>query len=150
MGMALQMRLRPDGEEELVISMPPAPSDVIYSALQVNYARARTWRLVAYACIALVFVGVVPLTVGISWMAKLETMRGRVPLADRIIRDRPQLAMFWDGMVVSIVLNMLTGFVPTVLVLIFSHTSGVRSEAWCQQRVQQWYFYFQVVFIILV
>jgi len=50
----------------------------------------------------------------------------------------------------SLALLLFVSFVPTFFVLIFKNFFVLKADAWLQHKIQDWYFYFQVVFILLV
>merc|ERR1719454_836441 len=47
-------------------------------------------------------------------------------------------------------LQMLMGFVPAFFMIIFSNFFCIKSGNSLQHKIQEWYFYFQVVFVLLV
>jgi hypothetical protein len=47
-------------------------------------------------------------------------------------------------------LQLMVGFLPTFLLLIFRACFTLNADAYAQQRLQTWYFWFQIVFVVLV
>jgi len=44
----------------------------------------------------------------------------------------------------------MVAFLPTILLLIFRSFFILKADAWSQTRLQNWYFWFQIVFVILI
>jgi len=55
-----------------------------------------------------------------------------------------------DGLVNALALQLLIAFIPTFLVLIFSNFFVLKSGNSLQHKIQEWYFYFQIIFVLLV
>jgi hypothetical protein len=47
-------------------------------------------------------------------------------------------------------LQIMVGFLPTILRLMFRSFFILNADAWSQTRLQKWYFWFQIVFVILI
>mmetsp|Transcript_44248 Transcript_44248/g.137241 ORF Transcript_44248/g.137241 Transcript_44248/m.137241 type:complete len:520 (+) Transcript_44248:182-1741(+) len=146
--MALKIRIG-HSTGELALSLPPEPQDVIYDDLQRMPGGRIGKEFAGYLCISGLFISFMPITIGIISITRLKTLQQLIPLFDMIVRRYPRMHAFWDGMMGSLIMNLAIGFVPTILVLIFRGFFVLKSEAWCQQRVQRWYFYFQVIFVLL-
>ncbi|CAE8619687.1 unnamed protein product, partial [Polarella glacialis] len=147
--MALSMRYTED-DEEFMVSVPPDPSDVIYSDLQVDWRVEDVTELTGYACIAALFFGFMPIVTGITAITNLESLGQRFPLIATFADNHEGFKSLWDGLMGSAGLTIFMSFLPTFLVMIFTKFFALRAEAWLQHRIQQWYFYFLVVFVLLV
>jgi len=77
-----------------------------------------------------------PLVIGISNLASAVNMG--------------PLQSFWEGLAPTLGLQFMIAFLPTILLLIFRSFFILKADAWSQTRLQKWYFWFQVVFVILV
>mmetsp|Transcript_31269 Transcript_31269/g.68508 ORF Transcript_31269/g.68508 Transcript_31269/m.68508 type:complete len:859 (-) Transcript_31269:347-2923(-) len=147
--MALCCRLT-SNDEEYVVSMPPDPSDVIYEDLQKDSFRSQVDLFIGYGVILTLFVGFMPFVIGISTITRMELLEERIPAFGLIIRDYPDVATMWDAVVGSVALNFFMSFLPAFLTIIFYKFVILKAEAWLQHRVQQWYFYFLIIYVLLV
>jgi len=146
---AMQLKYTPD-EDTLVVSVPPDPSDVVYTDLMVDESREAASETIGWACVAGLFFGYMPIIIGISSVASLDTLSAHIALFRMIVDDHPGIAAVWDGLVGAIALTLMISFLPTFLVLIFDTFFALKARAWLQHKVQIWYYYFNLVFILLV
>jgi len=146
---SMQLKYTPD-EDTLVVSVPPDPSDVVYTDLMVDESREAASETIGWACIAGLFFGYMPIIIGISSVASLSTLSAHIALFRMIVDQHPGIAAVWDGLVGAIALTLMVSFLPTFLVLIFDTFFALKARAWLQHKVQIWYYYFQLVFILLV
>lgn len=147
--MALKLVYTPD-DSEFIMSRPPDPCDVIYEHLQVDPPMYRTAKTLSTFCIIGLFVSFCPIIVGISSVLSLNTLRHKVWFIDFLLGQWPTLSLTWDSMMSSVVLNFFTSYFPTFLVAILRNSALLKSDAWCQVHVQQWYYAFLVLFVLLV
>jgi hypothetical protein len=146
---SMQLKYTPD-EDQFVVSVPPDPSDVIYTDLMVDETREAASETIGWACIAGLFFGYMPIIIGISSVASLSTLSAHIALFRMIVDEHPGIAAVWDGLVGAIALTLMVSFLPTFLVLIFDTFFALKARAWLQHKVQIWYYYFNLVFILLV
>lgn len=146
---SLKLCYTPD-EDAFKCSIPPDPSDVIYTDLQVDETRESISEFGGWLCVAGLFFGYMPIIVGISSVASLDTLQAHVPLFRTIIEEHPSIAGLWNGLVGALALTFMMSFLPTFLSVIFYRWFALRAEAWLQHKVQIWYYYFNVVFVLLV
>jgi len=73
-----------------------------------------------------------------------------VPAFAYLIEHQPSIAAIWDGLVGAMALTLMVSFLPTFLVIIFYRFFALKAEAWLQHKVQLWYYYFNVIFVLLV
>lgn len=146
--MALNMRYTAD-DEEFVVSVPPDPSDVRWSDLEMDPRRVAASQTVGYGLIAAIFFGFIPIVAGITNLLTLESV-SKVGFLDSFFQNNPNLGALWDGLASSIGLNLFMSFLPTFLVMIFNACFALKADAWEQHYIQQWYFYFLVVYVLLV
>merc|ERR1711957_1149662 len=55
-----------------------------------------------------------------------------------------------EGLAPTMGLQLMVAFLPTILLLIFRSFFILRADAWSQTRLQKWYFWFQIVFVIMI
>jgi len=146
---SMQLKYTPD-EDTLVVSVPPDPSDVVYTDLMVDETREAASETIGWACIAGLFFGYMPIIIGISSVASLKTLSAHIALFRMIVEHHPGIAAVWDGLVGAMALTLMVSFLPTFLVLIFDAFFALKARAWLQHKVQIWYYYFNLVFILLV
>jgi hypothetical protein len=139
-----------DDEAKFACEIPPDPADVIWHDFMGDETRDASIEALGWVCIGCLFLGYMPIIVGISSVASLETLREHVALFAHIIDHYPSLAAMWDGLVGALALTLMVGMIPTFLVIIFSHCFALRAQAWLQHKIQIWYYYFNVVFVLLV
>eukprot|EP00931_Biecheleriopsis_adriatica_P077842 TRINITY_DN5132_c0_g1_i2.p1 TRINITY_DN5132_c0_g1~~TRINITY_DN5132_c0_g1_i2.p1 ORF type:complete len:796 (-),score=169.31 TRINITY_DN5132_c0_g1_i2:6-2393(-) len=146
--LALNMRYTED-DEECIVSIPPDPADVRYADLQADLPEAAFRKTVGYGLIAGLFFGFIPLVTGITNMTRLDTME-RIVIIRKFFEANPNIAALWSSLAGSLGLTIFMSFLPTFLVLIFDNFFLLKADAWLQLGIQQWYFYFLVIFVLLV
>ncbi|CAL1129548.1 unnamed protein product, partial [Cladocopium goreaui] len=146
--MALNMRYTAD-DEEFVVSVPPDPGDVRYNDLEMDPRKVAATQMVGYGLIAGIFFGFIPIVAGITNLLTLESV-SKISFLNDFFSRNPSMAALWDGLASSIGLNLFMSFLPTFLVMIFSACFALKADAWEQHYIQQWYFYFLVVYVLLV
>jgi len=142
--------LSPDDEELLEVTAAPDPSDVIWPDLLANEHVAMCKEILGYLMIAGLFFAFLPVVAAISAFTSIEGLKASVPIVADFVMKYPDLATTWNGFMSSIALTLVMGFIPTFLVLIFQNCFILKAEANMQHRIQQWYFYFLLVFVLLV
>jgi hypothetical protein len=105
-------------------------------------------ELGGYFAIFMLFWGFMPMVVFIQSVASLESLE-KISFFKMIITDMPAVAAVWDGLVASLALSTLMSIVPMFLMLIFDRCFVSRAEVDLQHRLQVWYFYFLVIFVLL-
>eukprot|EP00913_Durusdinium_trenchii_P011416 g10721.t1 len=146
--MALNMRYTAD-DEEFVVSVPPDPSDVRYADLQLDPRHVAASSLIGYGLIAGIFFGFIPIVAGITNLTTLESVC-KIGFLNDFFGRNPSLAAMWEGLASTLGLTIFMSFLPTFLVMIFSACFTMKANAWEQHHIQQWYFYFLVVYVLLV
>jgi len=146
--MALNMRYTAD-DEEFLVSTPPDPSDVRFDDLQVDYRLETARHILGYGMIAGLFFGFIPIVAGVTNLLTLESI-SKVGFLGDFFDSNPSIAAMWSSLAASMGLTLFMSFLPTFLVLIFSYCFALKAAAWEQHYIQQWYFYFLVVFVLLV
>lgn len=146
---ALKMTYTSD-EDEYAVSLPPDPSDVIYTDFQRSPDTQKLRETVGYAAIFGIFWAYMPCVIAISAATSLEDLGASYPRIFQRLSEDPATVAMWDGMVASLVLQLFVSLVPTILVLVFLCFFVLKADAWLQHCVQTWYFYFLIVFVLLV
>merc|ERR1719356_2267576 len=110
---------------------------------------AQVTTLIGYALIAGVFWAYLPTVVAIAYYSSLQTFAEHSSVF-KSMADDPSTSALWDGLVNALALQLFIGFVPTFFMLIFSNFFCIKSGNSLQHKIQEWYFYFQVIFVLLV
>lgn len=137
-------------EEDLIVSIPPEPADIIWVDLMANPHAQRLREVIGYGLIVALFFTLMPMVVFITSITSLDRICRAFPRLNGFVLDHPDLATTWNGLVGPLALSLMMGMLPTFLNFIFSTFFLLKAEAWLQFRIQQWYFYFLLVFVLLV
>mmetsp|Transcript_97 Transcript_97/g.238 ORF Transcript_97/g.238 Transcript_97/m.238 type:complete len:760 (-) Transcript_97:181-2460(-) len=114
------------------LSSPPAPSDVLWDDLtQDNRAQAVRHKL-GYLLVLGLYFAYMPIVVGVTNIAK--------------VLDWGPL---WQGLAPTMGLQLMVAFLPTFLLIIFRSCFTLKADAFAQYKLQTWYFWFQIVFVVL-
>jgi hypothetical protein len=133
--LALSVQLSADADDWQV-SIPPTPSSILWKDLQQGDAKKTGWALFGYALTAALFMVYMPCVVNITQVAVTINMGAFQPM--------------WAAFAPTMGLQFMVAFLPTFLILIFRLCFTLKDDAYAQQILQNWYFIFQVVFVILV
>lgn len=125
-----------DSADEWEISRPPEAKSVIWNDLQQDSSRKGLWMLAGYALTAGLYMLYIPAVIGITQIAELIKLGPFQPL--------------WAAFAPTMGLQFMVAFLPTFLILIFKFFFTLKDEAYSQKLLQNWYFIFQLVFVILV
>jgi len=123
-------------ESEWAVREAPDPEDIRWADLQQDAQKSMMRTAMGYASIALVFVCFTPASLAISVAAQQVSVGVLQP--------------FWDSLAPTLGLTLLLAFLPTILLSIFKTFFTLRSEAMAQHLLQFWYFWFQVIFVIVL
>jgi len=133
------------GPELWRLDSAPDPNDVHWrdAALEGDSSRGvkkgRTILCVALvACLCWVYM---PLLVGVTNLARLVDF-WKFGLA--------RLQPFWAGLAPSAGLQLMMCMLPTFLSLIFDYCLRLKSTAWTQHTMQVWYYWMQLLFVLVV
>lgn len=119
------------------MSEPPPAADVIWSNLQSSDEQFQVMELLAYLACAGLYLAYMPMVVYVTNIAVT-------------INLGPYLQPIWSGLAPTIGMELLLSFTPTLILLIFRMFFLLRADIVAQELLHRWYFFFQVVFIILV
>mmetsp|Transcript_26940 Transcript_26940/g.77301 ORF Transcript_26940/g.77301 Transcript_26940/m.77301 type:complete len:764 (+) Transcript_26940:48-2339(+) len=145
---ALHTRFTADAEE-FVMSIPPQPSDIIYEDLMVPKFQRKIWDVLGGVCIFLLFWFFLPLVMLISSFTNLKVLEAQIPMIHDTLEAVPGLRVMIDGVLSTLALVLMMGFLPTFLMLIFDSFFSLKAYAWAQLKLQRYYFAFLVTFVLL-
>lgn len=134
---------------DIVVSMSPDPTDVMYSHLTVDPYLQNFLTVLGQICIVLLFFTWMPLISAVSTITSVDTLK-RVRPIEVIFARYPSVESASSGLMASAVLTLFMSFLPSLLMLIFNKFFKLKAHQWAQHKLQNVYFWFQVVFTILV
>lgn len=132
------------------IELAPDPEDIIWPDLMVDPNAQAFRHFIGYMSIAGLFVGFLPLVILIITRTRLATVGQQLPFLAALAVSHPYFGYAWDGLVTSLALTTAVGFLPTLLVVIFSSCFVLKAQGYLQHKLQLWLFAFQVVFVLLL
>jgi len=147
--LVLNTRLSAD-IEDFKMSIPPQPNDIMYKDLMVPKNRQKVMALIGYGCTLGVFWSFLPFIVSISSFTRIQALQQKVEIIDEVVTKYPSLGAFAQGVLSTLALVLFMSFLPTVLMTIFSSFYCLKAHAWAQLKLQNWYFWFMVIFILLI
>jgi len=122
-------------QEEFQMSTPPDPVSIIYDDLKHDPKDGQTRNLLGYAATAGLYFAYLPIVIGITNIAKEV--------------DMGPLQAVWAGLAPTMGLQLMVCFLPTFLITIFNTFFILKADIFAQKALQNWYFAFQVVFVIM-
>jgi hypothetical protein len=146
---ALALKVRAD-EYEFAMSIPPDPADVIYSDLYMDQSTLQIKSFIGYVSIVAVFFGFTPIILAISSIINLTALRRSIPLVEKLIQAVPMSERLLEGVLASAALTLFMSFLPTIFMFIFDSFYQLKAGRWAQHSLQIWYFWFQVIFVLLI
>jgi len=117
------------------VSDPPPAEDLIWKNLKGGLIGS-AGNFLAYAAVIGLCVAYMPLVVWITNIANSINMGFLQPI--------------WAGFAPTLGLLVMVSFMPTFLILIFRSCYSLTADAHAQHKLQVWYFWFQVIFVLLV
>ncbi|CAK9063390.1 unnamed protein product [Durusdinium trenchii] len=137
--LAVSPQYRADAAQ-LTVTMPPDPEDVIYEDLAKDPEMQAGGTVTAGVLLLLIF---------IIWAPMIATFLDKVePLILSVEND--QLRRLLQGVMSTGVLKMFMSFLPTLFMAIIHNVLTLKAGAWAQLKLQDWFFAFQMVFVLLV
>jgi hypothetical protein len=136
-------------QAEYVVSVPPDPSDVIYADLLVDPNVEAVNETIGYGLLVGVFLIFLPVTTCIATFTDIQFWDSRFGWFHWFVLNIPSFVSLWDAMMGPMALTLWMSFLPTILVLIFDQFFVLKANAWMQAKIQKWYFYFLIVFVLL-
>lgn len=147
--MFLVLHLSPD-DSEFRLSQPPDPEDVIYENLMMDKRIVLLKQLLGFSLIGAIFLCFMPLIGGMSQATNLDNLREHIPFVRHIVERNGWIVPIWDGLMRCWALNLVMGFLPLILTVIFYRFFSLKSASSLQVRMTRYYFYWQVLFILLI
>merc|ERR1719201_192516 len=92
--------------------------------------------VVGYGLVAGLYLAYLPIVIGIAQLA--------------VSIDMGPLEAVWIGLAPTLGLQVMVAFLPTILLLIFRTFWVLKADTLAQKRLQTYYFWFQIVFVVLV
>lgn len=121
---------------EWCVSAPPAPEAIEWEALKAGSEAKVIMKIIGYLLVGVLYMGYLP---AVIWISKIATSVDVGPLQP-----------LWGAFAPTLGLQIMVAFLPTFLLLIFHFFFMFPDTTYSQQELQNWYFVFQVVFVILV
>lgn len=146
---ALKERFTCDASE-FVIEQPPDPSDVIYADLaqdDVGYIASST---LGWLSLLLLFLLWSPIVLFISSLTTLESLQEVAPWVKDLCEQNPSLKPLLSGALATAALQLFMAFLPSVFLAIIEKFFTLRSGTCAQFLLEQWYFSFLMIFVLLV
>jgi len=144
---AMGMKVRAD-EEIFQMSRAPDPADVQYNDLYAS--STQMCEACGYGLILALFFGFTPIVLAISSIVNLTALREMLPFVDKLVVAIPMSEKLLEGVLASAALTLFMSFLPTFLNLIFVNFFQLKAGRWAQHRLQIWYYWFQVIFVLLI
>jgi len=114
---------------------PPEPSDILWNDLTQDDTMQEVRTFLGYLAVVGLYFAYMPCVIGMTNLAKAADFGALQPL--------------WEGLAPTIGLQFMVAFLPTFLLIIFRNFFTLRADAWAQHKLQVWYYWFQIVFVIL-
>jgi len=111
---------------------PPSPSDILWDDLTQDDTAQEMRSVLGYLFVTGLYFAYMPIVIGVTNIAK--------------VLDWGPL---WQGMAPTLGLQLMVAFLPTFLLIIFRACFTLRADAFAQHKLQVWYFWFQIVFVVL-
>lgn len=140
----------PDDEEEVVATVPPAPEDVIWKDLLADPLRQAFRDYLGSACILGLFFSFLPCIVGLSAITDLDNLTGKYPQFKAFVATHPAFEALWNGLLGGVAIIIMMSMLPTFLMIVFRAFWVNKGECFLQQRLQYYYFWFLIVFVLLI
>jgi len=131
---AKNLQFFPDADD-FRLTTPPDPTSIIFHDLQKDPNAGAFRVFLGYCVVAGLFFVYLPLVLGITSVATAVNLGPLQPV--------------WAGLAPSFGLTIMVSFLPTILILIFRTFFTLKADIYAQKSLQTWYFFFQVVFVIL-
>eukprot|EP00933_Yihiella_yeosuensis_P018598 TRINITY_DN15207_c0_g2_i1.p1 TRINITY_DN15207_c0_g2~~TRINITY_DN15207_c0_g2_i1.p1 ORF type:complete len:836 (-),score=113.83 TRINITY_DN15207_c0_g2_i1:245-2752(-) len=136
--------------EEFKMKMPPDPDDVIYENLAEDRMGSLTWSWLGFMAILSVFIFWTPVVVFISGWTTAEQLVKFVPWLAHMVKDYPSVATMASALLATVALKVFMAVLPAILYWIVMSFFSVKSKSAVQLKLQEWYFAFLLIFVLLV
>jgi len=149
--LALNRRYRADARD-LVCSLPPDPQDIIFNDFTQTKVARRAREIGGYLLfLILLIVGTPLFSVIVACMTPdflISTPFGFVKSIGRFIESDDRLSALLVGVGQPLAFKCLMNCVPMGLYLIIHNCTVLKALTQEQSRLQEWFFFFQVIFVV--
>lgn len=114
----------------------PDHSDVRWKDLLFGRKSRIAGWVIGHCALLGLFWAFLPFCVGVNGLAAAQNMG--------------PFQSIWSGIAPTLGLKIFLALLPIVMLMIFDRCFVLRSDAWSQQKLQNWYFWFQVVYVLLI
>jgi len=114
---------------------PPSPVDILWDDLTQDDTAQEFRTVIGYLLVVGLYFTYMPIVIGVTNIAK--------------VIDMGPMQSLWAGLAPTMGLQLMVAFLPTFLIMIFRQFFTLRADAFAQHKLQVWYFWFQVVFVVL-
>mmetsp|Transcript_111168 Transcript_111168/g.313702 ORF Transcript_111168/g.313702 Transcript_111168/m.313702 type:complete len:733 (-) Transcript_111168:49-2247(-) len=121
---------------EWLVLTPPEPNDVLWSGFTHAPLAAKSRALVGHTVIAGLCLAYLPLVVLVTSLARAI--------------DMGPLHCLWAAFAPTMGLHVMVAMLPTFLMSIFRCFFTLKAMAFAQRELQIWYFWIQLVFVVVV
>jgi hypothetical protein len=111
-------------------------ADVEWSVMSMSESGKGAMTLIGYFLVIALYFAYMPLVIGVTNVA--------------VAVDAGPLQPIWAGLAPTVGLQFMVAFLPTFLIIIFKLCFPLVAAAYAQHKLQIWYFWFQIVFVVLV
>mmetsp|Transcript_9819 Transcript_9819/g.18248 ORF Transcript_9819/g.18248 Transcript_9819/m.18248 type:complete len:827 (+) Transcript_9819:152-2632(+) len=118
------------------VSAPPPATSILWDSFKTGRETRAIKKLVGYVLVAGLYMVYLPLVI---WITEAATAV-----------DLGILQPLWASFAPTLGLQIMVAFLPTMLIFIFDNFFSLPDESFAQEMLQNWYFIFQVVFVLLV
>jgi hypothetical protein len=132
--------------DEWQIEEAPAQHDINYDALMVGDKRKGVFGFIGYGLLAALFFVYMPVVLYIN------TACDAIVEVESVANILEVTGMYDTvmGLLPTAGLTIMTSMLPTFIMWIFAGFFAISSEGAAQFRLQKWYFWFQIVFVLLI
>jgi len=147
--LALDRRYRP-AATEMSVDIPPDPVDVLWKDLAVGRKGTTSRESLGILCLFLVFIFWAPLIVLVSGLATLKSFLRQVTDGfEKHLTGESWSEPLMEGWISQLLLKTIMAIMPNILLFIIRKFFILKAGTWAQLRLQEWYYYFQVIFVVL-
>jgi hypothetical protein len=145
---ARQLQLEHEGQR-FKMSYAPDPDDVRYTDLLLDSKQQKVLTTIGYGCILGVFFAFLPVVTVLASFSNLQTLES-IAFVGWLLRKMPMLVELVEGVLASLALTIIMGFLPSIFQMISLQFFSLKGRAWSQVYLQNWYFNFLVLFVVLI
>jgi hypothetical protein len=124
----------------------PTQHDINYDALMVGDKRKGVFLFIGYCLLAALFFVYMPV---VLWLNDACDALVAIPWITNIIEATGMMDTV-DGVLATAGLTIMTSFLPSFIMWIFAGFFALSSDGAAQFKLQKWYFWFQIVFVLLI